>query len=587
MKTFLSKSFFLSCALGICLSGCNGSPFSNAQSKPNIWVSAKVEPIDKKPAVKGKNQTKNSNAANFSKFGFNSTEVNTGQTGNLWEKMAKDFQIPVPANHPAIQAQIKWFQQHQGYLDRTSKRAAPYMYLVYEQAHQRNLPSEVVLLPIIESAYYPLAYSGAGAAGLWQLMPGTASKFGLKRNWWYDGRRDIFASTNAALDYLSYLQNYFNGNWLLALAAYDAGEGTVQEAIRRNEVAGKDTDFWSLKLPQETMTYVPRMLALANIIKNPQAYNITLPPIGDQPYLGKVDVGSQIKLADAAKLADMSLGELKQLNPGYSRWTTVPNGPSHLLLPIEKIQAFKEKLSLLPRIRQTSWGRYKIQRGDTLEKIAERYNTSPQLIQRVNRLRKGHPLPHGRVITVPAVSHAIAASTIKDAAEPVTSDNINKISPELLQSNSNSETRPQIKISNLDPAAEQPETTELAKNIERADAASSPVKTKTLSHTIKAGETLSHIAKRNHVSVQQLMTWNNIKGNKVLKPGTKIIIKSSANGSRAHTPKRMAPSNHYIIHKGDTLSRIAKKTGISIAKLKRLNHLRSDALKPGTKIKLS
>lgn len=582
MRIYLDRNFLISCLLSIGLSGCVSSPFSGRQQqKSNIWVTAKVEPTARKESQQYKASTKDSNnqPSNYIK----PTKVSpSGEAGDLWKRITQDFQIPIPEDSPAIQEQIAWFQQHQGYLNSTAKHAAPYMYLVYEQTQQRNLPAEVVLLPIIESAYYPLAYSGAGAAGLWQLMPGTASRFGLKRNWWYDGRRDIFASTNAALGYLSYLQHYFNGNWLLALAAYDAGEGTIQAAIRRNELAGKDTDFWSLKLPQETMIYVPRMLALAAIIKNPQAYNLSLPPVGDQPYLGKVDVGSQIKLADAARLANMSLSELKQLNPGYSRWSTVPNGPSHLLLPLDKIESFKEKLSTLPRVRQTSWGRYKIQRGDTLEQIAARYNTSSKLIQRVNRLKNSRSLPHGKVLLVPAVSHAIAQAPLKDAATELSSSTMdaNKITATVAQTSNVQQAKPQIKITHLADSSFQD-----ADQLANEDF--NPAIT-TLTHTIKSGETLSHIAKRNHVSIQQLKTWNHIMADKALKPGMKLLIKPSSAHLNPGLSLKATPSSkrYYTVRNGDNLFKIARKTGISVAELKRLNQLGSNAIKPGMTLKL-
>ncbi len=249
--------------------------------------------------------------------GFMNIFKHHSESNDLWDDLRSGFELQHYENSPQVQAQIVWFMHNQGYLNRTTLRAAPYMYYIYQQVKERHLPAELVLLPVLESAYNPFASSNRGAAGLWQLERGTASAFGVKQDWWYDGRRDVLASTNAALDYLTYLQNFFGSNWYLALAAYDSGEGTVQEAMRRNIRSGYNTDFWSLSLPMETQSYVPRLLALAAIIENPQKYSIYLPSISDAPYLGQVDIGGQIDLNKAASLAGISLSELIQLNPGY------------------------------------------------------------------------------------------------------------------------------------------------------------------------------------------------------------------------------------------------------------------------------
>lgn len=184
---------------------------------------------------------------------------------DLWSVLQHQFTLNHYENNPAVKAQIEWFLKRKKYIYKLAENAQPYLYYILTQVDKRKLPAEMVLLPMIESAYDPFAFSSAGASGLWQMMPGTASGFGLKQNWWYDGRRDIVASTNAALDYLSYLQSFFNGNWLLAIAAYDSGEGTVLSATRKNIAKGEPTDFWSLNLPRETQAYIPKLLALAEI----------------------------------------------------------------------------------------------------------------------------------------------------------------------------------------------------------------------------------------------------------------------------------------------------------------------------------
>lgn len=398
--------------------------------------------------------------------------------GDLWDRLGKSFQMSIPTHRSQVQAQINWFLRHQDYLNRTAKRAAPYMHYIMERIQERNLPAELALLPIIESAYSPMASSAPGASGLWQLMPGTATKFGITQNWWYDGRRDIFASTNAALDYFTYLQNYFDSNWLLALAAYDAGEGTIQEAIKRNSRQGLDTDFWSLSLPQETQAYVPRLLALAEIIRNHHAYPINLPPIDDQPYLGQVDVSGQIKLADAAHMAGISLSELKLLNPGYKHWTLDPNGPYKIVLPLDKIPSFKLKMEdhlgithIDTPTSNDGSAFAKVRQDEKLTGLDEN-NTSPNVVEE---------------------------STNEDKNEVKSSD---------------TQAAMPSRIAHEDKSKEESE--------EKSEA-TTPQPEKTM-HRVKANESLSLIAHHYHVSTANLREWNHLKGKQAIKPGQKLIV---------------------------------------------------------------
>ena len=269
----------------------------------------------------------------------------TNTSTDIWSQLRSDMQLPSYENKLQVQEQIQWYMKHQDYLYQIINRSSPYIYYVYQQVKQRNLPTELVLLPIIESEYNPFTTSSVGASGLWQLMPDTARGFGVRQDLGFDGRRDIHISTNAALDYLTYLQSYFGGDWLLATAAYDAGEGKIQNAIHRNAVQDKGTSFWSLSLPLETRYYVPRLLALASIIKNPEKYNIKLPSISGQPYLAQVNV--DISIDRAAKLAGMTAKELKQLNPGYKNSTRFPKQSYLLLFPIERISAFEKRLAAI------------------------------------------------------------------------------------------------------------------------------------------------------------------------------------------------------------------------------------------------
>lgn len=265
---------------------------------------------------------------------------------DLWERLRAGFTLP-DRQHPKARKEARDYAGYQDYLDEVIERATPYLYYVLEEIEKRGIPSEIALLPIVESAYQPLAYSSGGAAGIWQFIASTGRNFGLKQTFWYDGRRDIAASTKAAMDYLQKLNIDFDGDWLLTLAAYNAGEGTVLRAIKKNRAAGKRTDFWSLDLPSETEAYIPRLLGVAALVADPDEYGASLAYVPDKPYLKSVEIESQIDLKVAAQMADISPQEIKILNPGFIRGASDPKGPHQLLLPINKVDIFNAKLATL------------------------------------------------------------------------------------------------------------------------------------------------------------------------------------------------------------------------------------------------
>jgi membrane-bound lytic murein transglycosylase D len=267
--------------------------------------------------------------------------------GTLWGPIRAHLQLTArEENQPAVQEQIRWFAKNPVYLKETVTRAAPYMGYVYTQVIKRNLPTELVLLPIIESGYNPSATNASsGAAGMWQLMSSTARAYGVHQDRGFDGRRDLYSSTNAALDYLAYLKSFFGGDWLLAIAAYDTGEGNVQNAIRHNTQRDENTHFWALPLALETRSYIPRLLALAAIVKHPAKYGVTLPPISAKPYVQLVNVGSTgMSLTRAAKLAGMNLSELKQLNPGVMN-SSANLTQGQFALPIDRVALYRQQLA--------------------------------------------------------------------------------------------------------------------------------------------------------------------------------------------------------------------------------------------------
>jgi membrane-bound lytic murein transglycosylase D len=335
----------------------------------------------------------------------------SGET-NLWLVMGKDFKMNHYQDEPAVEKQIQWYMDNVVYLEKTADSATPYVYYVLQEIKKRKMPSELALLPVVESNYNPFAYSNVGAAGLWQMMPKTATGLDIQQNWWYDGRRDIYDSTDAALNYLQELNERYDGNWLLTIAAYNCGFGTVNNAIKYNKEHHLPTDFWHLNLPRETREYVPKFLAVSIILANPREYPIEWPAVKLAPFLAPVSVGSQIDLAKAAKLADISAEEIHRLNPGFNRWATEPDGDHLLIIPADKVAIFTENLKKLPSAERVTWNRYIVKSGDTLGKIAQSYHTSISLIAEINSLKNNIIRPK-QVLLIPLSTTSLSKSQLR------------------------------------------------------------------------------------------------------------------------------------------------------------------------------
>lgn len=296
-------------------------------------------------------------------FLINTQKIFAESSQSVWQVLRQEFGLNHEASRPEVQQQIKWIKSHPQYIQQLAK-SEPYIYHIISEIQKRNLPGELALVPMIESAYNPFAYSSAGASGLWQIMPLTGREYGLRQSWWYDSRRSISQSTKAALNYLTYLNNFFNGNWTLTIAAYDAGEGSIARSIKRNS---HNAHFWSLSLPRETKNYIPKLYALAEVIENPSKYNIKLPNIAHRPYFKEVNIGSQLDLDKAAKLAGVSYQSLIKLNPEYNRSTTAPGNTHKLLIPIHKVETFKRNLADLPEKNRVTWKMYKVTNAKNLK----------------------------------------------------------------------------------------------------------------------------------------------------------------------------------------------------------------------------
>lgn len=308
-------------------------------------------------------------------------------TGSIWPDLVSSFQIYHYPNQPQVQHYIHYYQTHHDKVTIALQRSTPFLFDILQSLKRRQLPGELALLPVIESGYRGDAVSHAGAVGLWQLMPATAKRFHVPpSSYWYNGRRNISAATDAALQYFQILGRMFNDNWPLAIAAYNAGEGTIQSAIDFNARHKLPVDFWHLDLPTETENYVPKLLALAILVTHPRHYGFTLPNIPDRPQIGRVLITQQIDLSLAAGFAEISLKQLYTLNPQFIRRATPPQGHYYLTLPIQHIRTFQHNLHHFPQQSLVNWQRYTVKKGDTLSKVAMQTGTSVKDLQLANHL---------------------------------------------------------------------------------------------------------------------------------------------------------------------------------------------------------
>ena len=440
--------------------------------------------------------------------------------------------------HSRIDKEADWFARNPEYVERVFTRAAPYLQYIVNEVEKRGLPMELALLPVIESAFQPFAYSSARAMGLWQFIPATGTRFNMKQDWWYDGRRDVVAATQGALDYLTYLNDMFGGDWLHAIAAYNSGEGNVSRAIRRAKNEKKRIDFWNLRLPNETKAYVPRLLAMARIVAEPEKYGLSIEGIPDRPYFVEVETGGQISIEVAAELAGITTEQMYDLNPAYHRWATDPTGPHRLLVPVESAETFRESLLLLTPDQRLRVERYSVREGDTVASISQRFGTTAQHLRELNQLGSTGTVVIGTELRVPS------------------------------------------KVSSL------PEVVRVA--AARVDARQ-PGAVRAV-HVVRSGDTLSGIAKRYKVGVSTLARLNGIRTTSILRVGQRLKLHSdstsggSAGGGGQVTVSDDGAQMTYVVQRGDTLSAIARVLKVSVSSLQSWNNLTGSAIKPGQRL---
>lgn len=398
---------------------------------------------------------------------------------DLWQRIRGGFQLQdeyLTKTNFRIQQQKVSLASNTKSTEQLLSKGSPYLHYIVEQLERRNMPLELALLPAVESGYNPSAHSRVRAAGLWQFMPQTGTQFNLQQTRWYDGRLDVIASTNAALDYLQYLHNMFN-DWPLALAAYNAGEGTVKRAIQRNQAENRPTDYWHLPLPTETKNYVPKLLALSKIVFAPQQYQVNIPQIPNEPYFTVVEVNNQVKLNTLASLLAINSENLKSLNAGLKAEAIINNqSPKKLLIPKSKILAFNNLMasgqlrnetitSPTPTILNNS---YYVRAGDTLSNIASRHKITTNELKTINKLASNQ-LKIGQKLQLPTRSRTITNIPASKNLKTVVLRNKRK-------------------------------------------------------YTIQPGDNLWSISQKNNIKLEKLLKINRLSANASIKPGQQLYI---------------------------------------------------------------
>lgn len=497
----------------LCLNACVQQPKPAASDASNTVLAPQTQQVENSVSQKSSPLLQVTTA-----------EPLVSDVSDVWIRIRQQIQTDVP-NTIDVSQQRDFYRRHQRLLKQVAVRAEPFLFHIVTELERRKMPVEIALLPIVESSFNPLAQAGA-PAGLWQMVPQTARNFGLQRNDWYDGRKDPIASTKAALDYLQYLHDNLGNDWLNAIAAFNSGEGRVQKAIARNRKQGKAIDFWSLNLPKQSTIYLPKWLALIDLLQHAEKYNVHWPSINNQPHIGIVKINGPVDLNQVANLTKITLSELKTLNPGFKRSTTGA-GEQSLVLPFTKMELFAQNRSQLRMVRLAQTRLYKVKSGDSLGLIASKHGTTVAKLKQLNQL-KSDQLKIGQQLVVNA-------------------DNLK--SSEVIANTT-------------------------AKNSQR----------KSTTYAVKSGDNLWVIAKKFKIDSAELAAYNKLTASSALKPGQSLKIPAHREQSKTSA---VVQSQIYVVKKGDSLDKIAKKQKVKLKDLLRWNRLKPDSvLQPGQKLQL-
>ncbi len=470
------------------------------------------------------------------------------QYPDLFDRMRAGFALD-DFEDRAVDNQLHWYATNPAYLERVFGRAELYLYQITQEVEARGMPSEIALLPVVESAFEPFAFSHSNAAGLWQFIADTGRRYGLRQTWWYDGRRDVLESTRAALDYLQFMHDEFNGDWLLAVAGYNCGEHCVARAVKATQAAGLPVNFWNVRsrLPSETRAYVPKLLAMKRLMANPEDFGIEFSPIANEPYFTRVDTRGQIDLRLAADLAGISQAELSELNPAFHRWATPPDGPHQLLLPIDAADSFRQNLTQLTPDEQMRVVHYSVKAQDTVDSIARQFRTHPHVVRELNDLGNA-PLVVGYDLRVPSGMTDLPEKVARAAAR------VDRRGGTLVARRGSR--RPNI-------------------------------------HVVRRGDTLWALARRNKMDVGTLMHLNGMRPGERLHAGEHLVVSAGQAGAKRGSGARASRNagragRRYTVRRGDTLFSIARRNGVTVADLVSWNGLGGQTLvRAGQKLALS
>ncbi len=513
------------------------SPKTSASARTLVVPASEAQNFEA-DAADAAEATESGNAIGAEALAGNNSHTVAGLTPeqypDVFDRMRAGFKLD-DIESPRIDQQLAFYANNPAYLERVFGRAGLYLHHIVQEIEARGMPLELALLPVVESAFEPYAQSWVRANGLWQFMPGTGERFGLKQDWWYDGRRDVIASTRAALDYLQYMHDEFFDDWLLAVAAYNCGEFRVQREVANNRARGLPVDFFSLKLPAETRAYVPKLMAMRRLVANPEDYGIAFSPIPNEPYFVKVDTGGQLDLSLAAELAGITVDEVYELNPGFHRWATDPAGPHTLLLPRDAADAFKRNLELLSPDERVRVSLHKVRPGESVASISKKYKTQPIVVRDMNNLGSD-ALVVGSEIRVPTAVVNLPTKVMLAAARVDGSGN-------------RSGRRPAV-------------------------------------HVVRSGDSLWAIAKRHRMNVNTLARLNGMGPGDTLRAGQKLVLNTRGGGSSGKSVSSGGGrAVSYQVRSGDTLSRIAQVFGVTVSDLVNWNGIsKHSTLRVGQKL---
>lgn len=459
-------------------------------------------------------------------------DVRDDDYDDIWQKIRDGYQLNQAIN-PRIQHEINFYNTRHKTIPEALNRAAPYLYMITREIQLRNMPMEIVFLPLIESSFHTKALSSANAAGMWQFTADTAQVRGIKNDWWYDGRRDIYESTVAALDLLQNLYERLDNDWMLALAAYNWGAINVKNAIAKNKAKGIATDYWHLHMPKETMRYVPRLLAIAEMVKHANHYAITLPDVANSPQLTRIEIDQQIDLSTAAQMADMSWDDFHRINAGHKRITTNPGEITHVILPIDKLNTFAINLTKFAPQTNGHWISHTLTTGESISDLAKRYNTTSELLMQVNHLTQAPKA--GQTLLIPTNQQHLDTNTTQAA------DSTLKTTLALERQ----------EIANAQALAERKKVLEQKQPIV---------------HKLKHSQPLAKVAQYYGVSLRALALVNNITPQSHLKVGQPLIIPikkiTTINAKKGDTWQSLAQQHKLPLHVLLTVNNASSKQTI-------------------------